>query len=93
MLAVTNPVDLDGDADGIWTSPMAYAESTIKQVGIKPRALLRARAFDEAVVIQAADLCRASGLDVRDEEFIRGLAAATEPVRRGFAAILDHNPR
>jgi hypothetical protein len=83
---ITNPIDLDGDGDGAWTSPRAYAEATVARVGLAPRALIPALgAYDEAVASQAAALCRAAGRDVRDEGFARLLAAAPEPVRRGFA--------
>ena len=54
---------------------------------LAPEALLPAlAACDEAIAAQAAGLCRAAGRDVRDAEFARLLAAAPEPVRRGFAA-------
>ena len=87
MLGITNPIDLDGDGDGAWTSPRAYAEATVARVGLAPEALLPALgAYDEAIAAQAAGLCRAAGRDVRDAEFARLLAAAPEPVRRGFAA-------
>jgi hypothetical protein len=84
---ITNPIDLDGDGDGTWTSPRAYAEATIARVGLAPQALIPALgAYDQAVAAQAAGLCRVAGRDIRDAEFARILAAASESVRRGFAA-------
>ena len=84
---ITNPIDLDGDGDGTWTSPRAYAEATVARVGLAPQALIPALgAYDEAIAAQAAGLCRAAGRDIRDAEFARALAAASESVRRGFAA-------
>ncbi|MCA1694459.1 MAG: hypothetical protein LC749_06885, partial [Actinobacteria bacterium] len=84
---ITNPTDLDGDGDGTWTSPRTYAEATAARVGLAPPALLAALgAYDEAITAQAASLCRVAGRDVRDAEFARLVAAAPEPVRRGFAA-------
>ena len=50
-------------------------------------------AYDEAIAAQAAGLCRAAGRDVRDAEFARLLAAAPEPVRRGFAAFAATLPK
>ena len=50
--------------------------------GVAPRA----RGLRRGDRRQAAGLCRAAGRDVRDAEFARLLAAAPEPVRRGFAA-------
>jgi hypothetical protein len=86
VMAVTNPVDIDGDGDGSWTSPRAYAAAVIGREGTDPARLIPALAgYDEAVAAQAAGLCRAAGHDVRRGEFPRQLAGASEPVRRGFA--------
>jgi hypothetical protein len=86
VFGITNPIDLDGDGDGAWTSPRAYAEATVARVGLAAQALLPALgSYDEAIAAQAADLCRTAGRDVRDAEFARLLAAASDPVRRGFA--------
>jgi hypothetical protein len=85
--AITNPIDLDGDGDGAWTSPRAYAEATVARVGLTPQALVPALGvYDEAIAAQAAGLCRAAGRDIREPDFARVLAAAPESVRRGFAA-------
>lgn len=87
VIGVANPIDLDGEGDGVWTSPRAYAEATVARVGLAPEALLPALdPFDEAVAAQAAELCQAEGRDVRAPDFARRLAGASEPVRRGFAA-------
>jgi len=87
VFGIANPVDLDGDGDGTWTSPRAYAEGVVARTGLAPASLLAALgAYDEATAAQAASFCRASGLDIRDAEFTRHLPAAADPVRRGFAA-------
>src|SRR3954454_10459210 len=50
VLGLTNPIDLDGDGDGAWTSPRAYAETAVGKAGVAPEALLLALAdSDEAV--------------------------------------------
>jgi hypothetical protein len=86
VFGITNPIDLDGDGDCAWTSPRAYAEATVARVGLAPQALLRALgSYDEAIAAQAAGLCQAADHDVRNAEFTRLLATASEPVRRGFA--------
>ena len=94
VFGITNPIDLDGDGDGAWTSPRAYAEATVARVGLAPQALLPALgAYDEAIAAQAAGLCQAADRDVRDAEFARLLATASEPVRRGFAAFAATLPK
>jgi hypothetical protein len=86
VMAITNPVYVDCDRDGSWTSPRAYASAVIGHEGTDPARLLPALAgYDEAVAAQAAGLCQTAGIDVRRSEFARRLAEASEPVRRGFA--------
>jgi hypothetical protein len=88
VLAVTNPVFLDADGDGSWTSPRGYAESVVRRSGTDPAALLPAlEAFDESVAAQAAALCQGSGRDIRGTEFTTRLERCAGPVRRGFAAV------
>jgi hypothetical protein len=87
VLGVTNPIYLDGDGDGTWSCARSYADALIKRVGTEPTALLPALgAFDEAVAAQAAGLCDAAGIDLRDADWARRLDPAAAPVRRGFAA-------
>jgi hypothetical protein len=87
VIGATNPIRVDGDGDGLYASPRAQAEAVITRTGTQPEALVRGLApFDEAVATQAADLCQATGQDVRNEAFSRALSQSAEPVRRGFAA-------
>ncbi|MBX6315058.1 MAG: CehA/McbA family metallohydrolase, partial [Isosphaeraceae bacterium] len=87
VLGLTNPIYLDADGDGAWTSPRAYAEAVVERAGTSPDTLLPAlRTYDEAVAAQAAALCQAAGGDVRGDEFARHLRVAPEPIQRGFAA-------
>jgi hypothetical protein len=86
VLAATNPVELDVDGDGKWTSPRDYARSILKGVGDNATPLVAAlAAYDEAVAIQAAELYHAAGHDVLDAEFSQALEQGKEPVRRAFA--------
>ncbi len=90
VLGITNPVGLDGDGDGAWTSPRGYAASVVERAGTDPARLLPALAsYDEAVAAQAAELCQAAGGDVRDADFSRRLEQAEGAVRRGFAAFAE----
>jgi hypothetical protein len=88
VLAATNPVRVDGDGDGVFTSPRAQAETVVSRQGTAPERLIPAlAAYDEATATQAADLCQAAGRDLRGASFARHLSEAPEPVRRGFAAL------
>ena len=87
LLGLANPVFLDGDGDGKWTSSRSYAEALVGRVGTDPAKLLPALGdYDEAVSAQAAGLCRAAGRDLHGPEFAAALTSAAAPVRRGFAA-------
>lgn len=89
VIGSTNPIWIDGDGDGEYTCPRAYAKSLIERTGSDPAKLLPALAtFDEAVVVQAASLCQAAGRDIRGSEFQRQLKMATEITQRGFVTFI-----
>jgi hypothetical protein len=90
VMGATNPVRIDADGDGEWTSPRGLAVSLVRKVGTGPEALLPALgSYDEAVAAQTAGLCLAAGGDLRSAEFEARLKAASEAVRRGFGAFLE----
>jgi hypothetical protein len=87
VLGATNPVWIDADDNGSYTSPRALATAVLEHTGTEPTRLIAALAtYDEAVAAQAASLCQAHGVDVRANAFQSSLVQAAEPVRRGFAA-------
>jgi hypothetical protein len=87
VIAITNPVWIDADGDGTFTSPRALAAKVLAQHGKNlPALVAELGRYDEAVATQAASLLRLAGTDVRTQEVQRALAPAAEPVRRGFAA-------
>jgi hypothetical protein len=93
-LAVTNPIEIDADADGIWKSPRAYAQETVAKVGTALQALFPAlQDYDEAIAAQAAELCQDAGRAMRGIEFTESLATAPEPVRRGFTSFAASQTR
>jgi len=94
VLGATNPIWIDGDGDGKFTSARSYAKALIERIGTDPVKLIPALGrYDEAVVAQAASLCQAAGCEVRADEFTRLLKTAPESTQRGFAAFASTLPR
>jgi hypothetical protein len=93
VIGATNPIRVDGDGDGKFTAPRAYAKEIIKRTGSEPKSLVAELAkYDEAVAAQAASLCQASGRDARSAEFEQTLKSALPHVQRGFAAYVATLP-
>jgi len=87
VIAITNPVWIDADGDGAYTSPRALAAKVLSLHGKDMGAVIAELVhYDEAVATQAASLLRIAGIDVRTAPVVRALQGAAEPVRRGFAA-------
>jgi hypothetical protein len=87
VIAATNPVWLDADGDGRFTSARGYARTLVERQARNPSALLAELArFDEATAAQAASLCAAAGVDIGSGSFRQALDNAAARVRRGFEA-------
>ena len=94
VFSVTNPVYIDADGDGVFTSPRALATKVVAQHDKDVAAALAELAhYDEATAAQAASLLQARGTDVREAVVQRLLQSAAEPVRRGFAAYVASLPK
>jgi hypothetical protein len=90
VLGLTNPVYVDADDDGHYTSPRGVAQAVLTKFGVDPEKLLPALAdYDEAVVTQAASLCEAQVVEIRGAAFQELLLRAAEHVQRGFANYLS----
>jgi hypothetical protein len=82
-LAATNPVFLDCDGDGAFSSPRETARRMLAEGGSDPEALaLLLERCDEAVALQALDLAREDYLRAADERLRGGAAAAAERMER-----------
>src|SRR5207247_9158032 len=87
VLGATNPIRVDGDGDGKFTTAREYAKQIVQRAGADPKELTAELAkYDEAVAAQAASLCQAPGRDVRSAEVEEALKTALQHVKRGFAA-------
>ena len=66
VIGATNPIWLDGDGDGKFSSAHDYAANLLRRFGADPARLLpELKKYDEAVSIQAASLCQSARHDVR----------------------------
>jgi hypothetical protein len=87
VIGSTNPIWIDADGDGHFTSARGYARQLIERTGTEPDRLLSALAsYDEAVAAQAASLCLAAGRDIDSQEFRQWLRRAAPSVQKGFDA-------
>jgi hypothetical protein len=85
VLGATNPVWVDVDGDGKFTSARAYAEQLVNRHGTDAAKLFPAlAAYDEPVAAQAASLCHAAGKDLRSVEFMHAMRGAARQVQHGW---------
>jgi hypothetical protein len=81
----TNPIWIDGDGDGKFSSARAYAERIVTAHRSAAGALVRELGdFDEAVAVQAASVCRSQGIDPAASDFFAELERAAPQVKSGF---------
>jgi hypothetical protein len=86
VIGATNPIRIDGDGDGRYSSPFDYAKAALESSGGSAAKLMSELAhFDEAVSVQAASLLRERGVKTTTSEFQQALQSAPQPVRTGFA--------
>ncbi len=87
VMGATNPIWIDGDADGKFTAPRTYAKAVVEKAGTEAANLIAELVkYDEAVAAQAASVCQATGRDVRSQAFSEALNKAPPHVQRGFAS-------
>jgi hypothetical protein len=85
VIGANNPIWLDADGDGKFSSAHDYAKTLLSRFGPNPATLLPELAkYDEAVCVQAASLCQSAGHDIRGEEFVRRLKTSSDSVRHAF---------
>ncbi|MGE4550667.1 MAG: CehA/McbA family metallohydrolase, partial [Opitutales bacterium] len=89
VIGATNPIWLDADGDGKYTSPHAYAGRIIGEKDDLEAIIEKLSAFDEAVSSQAAALLATQGIDLGDAKATAALLKAAPAVARGFDAFLN----
>ena len=88
VIGATNPVWLDADSDGKYTSPRAYAGKIVGEKADLQDVLDKLGGYDEAVSAQAAALLVAGGVDLGEDQVEAAWRKAAPSVSRGFAAFL-----
>lgn len=87
VLSITNPVRVDADGDGSWSSARYYAQFVIEIFGTDPEALFPILTrYDEAVATQAAAFILPARREAWSPAYVRALESAPEVVRQGFGA-------
>jgi hypothetical protein len=87
VLGSTNPVRVDGDGDGRYTSPYDYARRLVDACGGDPvRLVASLEPYDTAVAVQAASLCRERCIDLSTGPARRAIDGAPGAIRHGFVA-------
>jgi hypothetical protein len=90
VIGVANPIYIDGDGDGKYTSPRDYAKKLYRKHKDDLRALFKGlRDYDQAVAIQAASLLQANDVDLDSSVIKRLLSRASPTIRRGFSTFLE----
>jgi hypothetical protein len=90
VLGSSNPVWIDSDGDGKFTSARVYARSLVAKHGRNLRELLESlKIYDRAVAAQAASLIRASGIDLTRSDTRELVMNAGPSVKEGFLSYIE----
>jgi hypothetical protein len=87
VIGVANPIRLDADGDGRFSSARDYAASIAADIGDVNRIVRALDSYDEAVAIQTAALARRTGSDLSSAEWKNALAAHPS-IQRAFEKVL-----
>ena len=87
VVGVTNPVYVDADGDGKYTSPRGYAKKLVARHGDDAVMLIRElKDYDAAVAAQVASLLHERSVDLASDGIEKALGSAGKAARDGFAA-------
>jgi hypothetical protein len=87
VIGSTNPIWVDGDQDGRFSSAREYAVDLVARHGGDMEKLLGALSeYDEAVAVQTASVSTASGVRFESAEIRKALESAAPHVRRGIGS-------
>ena len=87
LIGATNPIRIDGDGDGKYSSPHDIATRLVDDSrGDAVRLVKALEAFDPAVTVQAAAVCRQRGIDLSKGAGAKAVEGASPAVRQAITA-------
>jgi len=87
LIGATNPIRIDGDGDGKYSSPHDIATRLMDDSrGDAVRLVKALEAFDPAVTVQAAAVCRQRGIDLSKGAGAKAVEGASPAVRQAITA-------
>jgi hypothetical protein len=86
VVGSTSPIRIDGDGDGRYSSPLDYARAVVEKDTAPPGLMRALEAYDHAVAVQAAALCRAQDVKLNTPPFQQAINDAAPAVRQAFVA-------
>jgi hypothetical protein len=90
VFSSSNPIWIDGDGDGKYTSPRGYAKRVVAEAGADAEKLVsKLGDYDLAVTIQVASLLRGGGKKMDSPEMTKALENAETWVKDGFDSYLQ----
>jgi hypothetical protein len=92
VIGATNPIWLDFDGDGKYTSPRGYAERLVGKKPMLADTLAKLSEYDAAVAVQVAALLTARGVDLKETKAEAAWEKASPATRMGFSEFLEASP-
>src|SRR5262249_33474896 len=87
MVGSTNPIYIDADGDGKFSSPMDYARDICGKAAGDPKRLIGLLAeYDQAVAVQAFAVCRQRGMDLTSSGMQEAIRQAQPYVVQAYKA-------
>ena len=85
MIGATNPIYLDGNGDGLYSSPRRFAQHLV-DTHASPHDLIPVlNGYDRAIVIQTAEIYHVGGIDLLSAEFRPALNRCEPHVQKAIA--------
>ena len=93
LIGITNPIWVDADGDGEFTSARGYAERLVREHGELGDLLNALGEFDLPVSVHVAELLEQSGTNLQSPAVREALEGARPVIREGFALYQEPSAR